>query len=93
MTEWSPCLGFVLQIHCIGVKQAGIRCMHDDRVGSIDGFIGMQVTLNLESKASHTRKQGQAGADYKRQKSGHAFSANTPYGKKNSGEQRQFARK
>lgn len=62
-------------------------------VGKSFGFTAPpRVTLNLESKASHTRKQGQAGADYKRQKSGHAFSANTPYGKKNSGDQRQFAR-
>ena len=53
----------------------------------------MQVTLNLESKASHTRKQiGQSGADYKRSKTGHAFSASNPYGKKQSGDQRQFTR-
>ncbi len=56
-------------------------------------MIAVQVTLNLESKASHTRKQtGQSGGDYKRQKPGHAFSSSNPYGKKHSGDQRQFAR-
>ena len=56
-------------------------------------ILAMQVTLNLESKASHTRKQkAQPGADYKRSKTGHAFSANNPYGKKPPGDQRQFAR-
>ena len=48
----------------------------------------LQVTLNLESKASHTRKQ--PGADYKRQKGGHTFSASNPYGKKGAGDQQQF---
>jgi len=56
-------------------------------------MIAVQVTLNLESKASHTQKQtGQSGGDYKRQKPGHAFSSSNPYGKKHSGDQRQFAR-
>lgn len=64
--------------HCIGVDH---------------NVVVLQVTLNLESKASHTRKQnGQSGGDYKRQKPGHAFSASNPYGKKHSGDQRQFAR-
>ena len=53
-------------------------------------MFGLQVTLNLESKASHTRKQ--PGADYKRQKGGHTFSASNPYGKKQAGDQRQFSK-
>ena len=54
---------------------------------------GLQVTLNLESKASHTRKQhAQSGGDYKHKKPGHTFSASNPYGKKHSADQRQFAR-
>ncbi|DBB16246.1 hypothetical protein WJX82_006474 [Trebouxia sp. C0006] len=63
-------------------------------VGKSFGFTRPpRVTLNLESKASHTRKQtGQSGGDYKRQKPGHAFSSSNPYGKKHSGDQRQFAR-
>ena len=55
-------------------------------------MMGVQVTLNLESKASHVRKGQAGGADYKRQKPGHSFSASNPYGKKTSGDQRQFAR-
>lgn len=63
-------------------------------VGKSFGFARPpRVTLNLESKASHTRKQnGQAGGDYKRKKPGHAFSASNPYGKKPAGDSRQFAR-
>ncbi|KAK9816761.1 hypothetical protein WJX72_004846 [[Myrmecia] bisecta] len=50
-----------------------------------------RVNLNLESKASHVRKAKQ-GADYRRQgKSGHAFSASNPYGKRALGDNRQFS--
>ena len=58
----------------------------------------MQVPLNLESKAANVRKakrktlEGAAqGADYRR-KTGHAFSATNPYGKKQAGDKRQFVR-
>ena len=57
-----------------------------------------QVSLNLESKAANVRKAhrtalegGKGGADYRR-KSGHAFSADNPYGKKAAGDTRQFVR-
>ncbi|KAK9825250.1 hypothetical protein WJX74_003314 [Apatococcus lobatus] len=56
-----------------------------------------RVNLNIESKAKHSRmakKQamGAGGADYRRQKTGHAFSAANPYGKREGSDQRQFAR-
>ena len=59
-----------------------------------------QVNLNLESKAAHKRKavrtklEGAAPppADYRRGKSGHAFSADNPYGAKPAGDKRQFVR-
>ncbi|CAL8467629.1 g7167 [Coccomyxa elongata] len=57
-----------------------------------------RVNLNLESKAANVRKAhrkalegGKGGADYRR-KSGHAFSADNPYGKKAAGDDRQFVR-
>ncbi|BDA42719.1 ATP-dependent RNA helicase has1 [Coccomyxa sp. Obi] len=57
-----------------------------------------RVNLNLESKAANVRKAhrkalegGKGGADYRR-KSGHAFSADNPYGKKAAGDNRQFVR-
>jgi ATP-dependent RNA helicase DDX18/HAS1 len=52
--------------------------------------------VNIESKAAHSRKAHKSGqaADYSRsnKKSGHAFSAANPYGKKDSGDKRQFVR-
>ena len=58
-----------------------------------------QVTLNLESKAANVRKakrkaiegEKQPSADYRR-KTGHAFSAENPYGKRAAGDKRQFVR-
>jgi hypothetical protein len=51
----------------------------------------MQVSLNLESKAGKARlKPGTA--DFRRGKSGHAFSASNPYGVKAAGDKRQFVR-
>ena len=56
------------------------------------------MTLNLESKAANVRKAkrkaiegGQPSADYRR-KTGHAFSAENPYGKRAAGDKRQFVR-
>ena len=59
-----------------------------------------QVNLNLESKAAHKRKAVRTAlqgappppADYRRGKSGHAFSAANPYGAKPAGDTRQFVR-
>ena len=56
-----------------------------------------QVSLNLESKSSHVRKANKkamlagAGADY-RSKTGHAFSAENPYGRRDPQDKRQFSR-
>ena len=50
-----------------------------------------KVSLNLESKAGKAR-QRPGTADYKRSKSGHAFSAANPYGVKSAGDKRQFVR-
>ena len=58
----------------------------------------MQVNLNLESKTANVRKaqrkaiEGAKGAEYRRSKSGHAFTADNPYGKKAAGDNRQFVR-
>ena len=65
-----------------------------------------KVQLNLDSKASNGRKKigdgggsrgggarGTGGSDYRRQKgTGHGFSAENPYGKKEKGDTRQFNR-
>ena len=65
-----------------------------------------KVQLNLDSKAANGRKKigegggsrgggarGTGGSDYRRQKgSGHGFSAENPYGRKEKGDTRQFGR-
>lgn len=55
----------------------------------------LQVPLNLESKSSHVRKANKkamlAGSEYRR-KTGHAFSAENPYGKRDAQDKRQFSR-
>ncbi|KAK9847181.1 hypothetical protein WJX84_012444 [Apatococcus fuscideae] len=53
-----------------------------------------RVNLNIESKAKHSRmaKKQAMGADYRRQKTGHTFSAANPYGKREVSDQRQFSR-
>lgn len=55
-----------------------------------------RINLQLESKAAHVRKAhkgagGKSGADYRRMKTGHAFSAENPYGKRAEGDKRQFS--
>ena len=64
----------------------------------LNPLISLQVNLNLESKASHVRKAhrnalegAKAGANYKR-KTGHAFSADNPYGKRSTSDKRQMVR-
>lgn len=54
-----------------------------------------RVNVNIESKAAHTRraqKSSGQGADYRRQKGGHSFSASNPYGRREQGDSRQFVR-
>ncbi len=61
-----------------------------------------RVNLQLESHSSHTRKAarmaggggaGKGGADYRRgMGTGHKFSAENPYGKREPGDKRQFVR-
>ena len=55
-----------------------------------------RVNINIESRAAHTRKAIKggtgAGVDYRRQKTGHGFSAQNPYGKRAEGDRRQFVR-
>lgn len=53
-----------------------------------------RVNINIESKAAHTRKaqKGAGGADYRRMKTGHKFSASNPYGQRQGGDKRQFVR-
>jgi ATP-dependent RNA helicase DDX18/HAS1 len=52
----------------------------------------MQVNLNLESKAKHSRKKSQHQGHRKSMGTGHAFSADNPYGKRDSADTRQFVR-
>lgn len=83
--------GCYVDLQCKGAAKSRTSCYA--LLQDVYTMIAVQVTLNLESKASHTRKQnGQSCGDYKRQKPGHAFSSSNPYGKKHSGDQRQFAR-
>lgn len=50
-----------------------------------------RVNINIESKSAHTRRASKAkGADYRRKKTGHAFSASNPYGQKSETDNRQF---
>lgn len=56
-----------------------------------------KVQLNLDSTASKGRKksrgEGGPGSDYRRQKgTGHKFSAENPYGRKDANDSRQFVR-
>ena len=56
-----------------------------------------KVQLNLDSKASKARTksrgEGGPGSDYRRQKgTGHNFSAQNPYGRKDANDARQFVR-
>ena len=56
-----------------------------------------RVNINIESKAAHTRRAhkgggGGEGADYRRGGSAHKFSAASPYGKREGGDNRQFVR-
>lgn len=56
-----------------------------------------KVQLNLDSKASKgrtkSRGEGGPGSDYRRQKgTGHKFSAENPYGRKDANDARQFVR-
>lgn len=57
-----------------------------------------RVNLQLESHSSHTRKAAKlaggakGGADYRRMNTGHKFSAANPYGRRDAGDKRQFAR-
>ena len=73
---------------CMASKDA----MGMDRI--LIGQSALQVNLNIESKAKHSRmaKKDAMGADYRRQKTGHAFSAANPYGKREAGDSRQFSR-
>ena len=62
-------------------------------VGKSFGFTTPpRVSLNLESKASHGRKAKANNTEFKRGKSGHAFSATNPYGNKQASDKRQFVR-
>ena len=57
-----------------------------------------QIPLNLESKAANTRKvkrkelEGERIKGERFVKSGHAFGAENPYGKRQSGDKRHFTR-
>ena len=63
----------------------------DSGLRTMGHIVRLQVSLNLESKAGRARvKPGTA--DFKRGKSGHAFSASNPYGVKAAGDKRQFVR-
>jgi ATP-dependent RNA helicase DDX18/HAS1 len=58
----------------------------------------LQIPLNLESKTANTRKvkrkelEGERLKGEKYVKSGHSFGAANPYGKRQTGDKRQFIR-
>lgn len=58
----------------------------------MNGRAGVQVNLNLESKAKHSRKKTEHQGHKKRLGTGHDFSADNPYGKRAAGDTRQFVR-
>lgn len=51
-----------------------------------------RINLGLESKSAHTRKahKKEGGADFRRKGTGHAFSAENPYGRRDVDDKRQF---
>lgn len=53
---------------------------------------GVQVNLNLESKAKHSRQKQQHQGHRKSMGTGHSFSAENPYGKRDAADKRQFVR-
>jgi ATP-dependent RNA helicase DDX18/HAS1 len=52
----------------------------------------MQVNLSLESKAKHGRNKAQHAGHRRGMGTGHSFSADNPYGKKDQSDKRQFVR-
>ncbi len=86
---------YILAYNSHGLKDAfNIHALDLKAVARAFGFATPpRVNVNIESKAAHTRKKvGGGEADYRRKKSGHAFSASNPYGKKDAGDKRQFVR-
>jgi ATP-dependent RNA helicase DDX18/HAS1 len=89
---------YILAYNSHGLKDTfNIHSLDLKAVAKAFGFsMPPRVNVNIESKAAHSRKAHKSGqaADYSRsnKKSGHAFSAANPYGKKDSGDKRQFVR-
>lgn len=84
--------GYILAYNSHQLKEAfNVHILDLKAVAKSFGFSSPpRVTINIESKAAHTRKA--KSVDYKRQKSGHTFSASNPYGKRDGGDTRQFIR-
>lgn len=67
--------------------------MHTLDLGAVARSFGFatppKVNLNIESRKAHVRKaQKKQGADYRRQATGHKFSAANPLGERESGDTR-----
>jgi ATP-dependent RNA helicase DDX18/HAS1 len=52
----------------------------------------LQVNLNIESKAKHSRKKSKHQDFKTRLGTGHGFSADNPYGVRQAGDTRQIVR-
>lgn len=87
---------YILAYNSHGLKDAfNVHSLDLKAVAKSFGFaVPPRVNVNIESKAAHTRKAQKlgTGADYRRQKTGHGFSASNPYGRKEAGDNRQFVR-
>ena len=87
---------YILAYNSHGLKDTfNIHSLDLKAVAKAFGFsVPPRVNINIESKAAHTRKAQKSGqaADYRRKKTGHSFSADNPYGRKENGDNRQFVR-
>ena len=88
---------YILAYNSHGLKDAfNVHQLDLNGVAKAFGFSRPpRVNVNIESKAAHTRRGAKSSgksADYTRGKSGHAFSASNPYGKRDGGDTRQFVR-
>lgn len=87
---------YILAYNSHGLKDIfNVHSLDLKAVAKSFGFpVPPRVNINIESKAANTRKaqKTRQGADYRRKKSGHTFSAGNPYGKRDVGDNRQFVR-
>ncbi|KAI8469356.1 MAG: DEAD-domain-containing protein [Monoraphidium minutum] len=89
---------YILAYNSHGLKDVyNVHTLDLKSIARSFGFgVPPRVNLNIESKASHARKavraKAGAGKEGFRRATGHAFSADNPYGKRAAGDTRQFVR-